>query len=1171
MDRQSPTELIIASFATDVDVVATQSGLIIRYTGADGSIDLSYKSSWEKLKKLSRQGTFLAQSIEQLVQLELVTPECPNIKVEYRDLRDLNELSSDFIDGIVPWAPFSILVQAKGIIGTNTFQPTYQFVLGKQHSFPFRIGPFLSRLDSLYRLSPSNFELVEEIDSFNRLSPIEKTKERSLLCLSRIKELTGGSGLDDYLESESVIIPQKVKVDVVSEEHGFVSLFPSFDGVPAEQIKKEFFRLSDVQKVYDVQNQSGKRIRVLLPDGMIPILKDIQRIRRVSGATRDKVVADIMSCFSDGVDRELIDVVEFAPRVKGICDVPERAQILINAESRGWDGISEEDEVQKKENGKPLVLSIPSDEGVTELPLSFKEFRELARRVEEAHANDSAQVEWKGKLIFIDDSLVNQIREFQVRLDQRRKNGIDIIEEAKSCQVLDIHQNFESTSYSEGNLETIGTLWNRPEIPISLKETRTAKNGKLESFQLKRHQEQGVLWLQNLFSNRLKRRGCLLADDMGLGKTLQVLTFLAWCIESGYKKGLGEETPPYEPILIVAPIILLNNWQKEMESYFKNDVFNPVLILHGPQIKLHSLDSKQAGRETKDGRQKLDIERIRENRVVITNYDTVKNYQHSLAKIPWTVIVTDEAQEFKVQNQKSDALKALKAHFRIVATGTPVENRLLDLWNLVDFMHPGSLLGSARDFHNRFEKDISLKTPQEKKALTQELRDALYYDRPDAFVLRRDKESQLTELPKKIECRITCSMTDALRELHLDIVKQFKENQSEKHYFTLIDSLKKLYLHPRLLRGQQPVDDPQAIVAESPKLAKVIEILNEIRSKKEKVLIFAQLIDLQTILAEVLGAYFGLKVEVINGASDSQRQGVLERREEAINNFEAKDGFNILILSPKVAGVGLTITGANHVIHYERWWNPAKEAQATDRAYRIGQKKDVYVYYFIASDPKKEIISFDEKLDELLMEKMVLAKDFLVPRESVEVSTADVSSRLQAENKPQAKNSKESSAAIKTLVDVDRLTPHQFEALIGLIYRRKGLLTILCPVTRDGGADILVVGFADLTYIQCKHSSSLNPQTAKAIRDLEDAPDEYRREVLSDNLRRRPPKRVAWTNAHFDQETKALGARSGIELMDGKHLSTVLPKLNITLAEIMDFEAERKTNLREIKDSLKNC
>jgi len=1174
VDRQFPSEFLIASLASEVDILATNKGLLIRYTGTNQDIDLSYKSSWDKISGITRAGTFLAQSIEHLVQLELVTSEQANLRINYEDLSELNELSSDFIEGLVPWAPFSVLIRAKGVLGTSSFEPTYQFMLGKQHSFPSRLGPFLLRSDSLYRLSPSNFDLIEVIDKFNLLPSLEKNKESGLLCLARIKDLTGGDGLDEYLQREGVIIPQKVKVDVVSESQGFISLFPTFDGVPSEAIKKEFFRFSDVQKVYDLQLTNGKRIRVLIPNTMIPILKDIQRIRRVGGSARDRIVADIMSCFSDGVDRELIDVIDFAPRVKGICSVPERAQLLINAASRGWSGIDEpegENEHQGGNDERPLILRVETEDGTNELPLSFRDFRDLARRVAEAQLQDSAQVQYKKLLILINDPLVDQIRELEKRLDRRKAGGINIIDEVKSCQVLDIHQNFESTSYSEGNLETLNVMYNKADLPKALRETRLNNNGDAEPFQLKKHQEQGILWLQNLFYNRGKRRGCLLADDMGLGKTLQILTFLAWCIESGYKKGLSESTGPYEPILIIAPIILLQNWRDEMESYFSNDIFEPCLTLYDSKIRHYGIEAGQPGRETKDGRQKLDIERICENRVVITNYDTIKNYQHSLAKISWSVIVTDEAQEFKVQNQKSDALKALKAHFRIVATGTPVENRLLDLWNLVDYMHPGSLLGSAKDFHARYEKDINSKTQDEKKQLTRELRNALFYDRSDAFVLRRDKESQLTELPKKVEHRIFCPMPEGLKALHFDLVTQFKENDSEQHHFALIDSLKKLYLHPRLLQGLQPVDNPQTIISESPKLQKVIEVLESIRAKKEKVLIFTLQHDLQTILSQVLGAYFAIKVDIISGASDSQRKGMLTRRKEAIKAFEAKDGFNILILSLKVAGVGLTITGANHVIHYERWWNPAKEAQATDRAYRIGQKKNVEVYYFISKDEKSEIVSFDEKLDELLLEKKELAKDFLIPRESVEVSASEVAEGLQGAQKTQPKPSGgENLSIVSSLSDTDRLSPRQFEALIGLIYKRQGLLTVLCPLTRDGGADILVVGFKELFLIQCKHSSCMTLQGNKAIGDLEDAPDHYRREILSGNLLRRPIQRVAWTNSRFDQETKALAARCQIELKESKDIEILIKKMKIGIAEIIEFETERKSSLKEIRETLKH-
>ncbi len=1177
MDNQVQKELPIAVLSPEVEIVATSAGLLVRYLGSANDVDLSYESSWSKVGKLTRNAMFLAQSVEQLIQLELVDSDKPNLLFNYRDLRDLGELSSDFLEGLIPWAPFSILVQAKGVIGTPTFQPLYKFMLGKQHSFPTRMGPFLSRADSLYRLSPSNYELVEEIDAFNDLSPVDKNKQRSLLCVARIKELIGSGALDDYLDREGVLIPQRVKIDIFSEGHGFISLYPSFDGVPSEAIRNEFFRLSDVQKVYDLQIASDRRLRVLLPDEMIPILKDLQRYRRVGGATRDRVVGDVMNCFSDGVNKDLIDVVDFAPRVKGICSVPERAQILINAESRDWAGIQEAEGDNEREpeakSEKPLVLDVSINEESEAVPLSFREFRKLASQIAEAQANDSAQVEHKGRLILIDDSLTNQIRELEKRLDRRSKGPLDIRAEVRDCQVLDIHQNFESTSYSEGNLTTLSVTYNKVDIPRTLRSDRIGPTGKREPFALKTHQQHGVLWLQNLFSNRDKRRGCLLADDMGLGKTLQVLTFLAWCIESGYRKGLAEDTGPYEPILIVAPIILLENWRDEMQCYFQGDVFEPCVILYGSEIKQLSLESSGSGRETKEGLQKLDIDRIRDHRVVITNYDTVKNYQHSLAKVPWSVIVTDEAQEFKIQNQKSDALKALKAHFRIVATGTPVENRLLDLWNLVDFMHPGSLLGSAKEFHNKFEKDIDAKSPEEKRQLTGQLRNALYYDRPDTFVLRRDKESQLTDFPKKIEHRVLCEMPATLKSMHFDIVKQFTENSTGQH-FALIDSLKKLYLHPRLLHGLQPIDDPKAIISESPKLQNVIAVLEKIRSKGEKVLIFAVQHDLQTLLSQVLGSHFGIKVEIISGATDSKRKGMLTRRKQAIKEFEAKDGFNILILSLKVAGVGLTITGANHVIHFERWWNPAKEAQATDRAYRIGQKKDVNVYYFIATDSSHEIVSFDEKLDRLLAEKQELAKDFLIPRESEETIRAQFADAFVRGGDGSKKSGKAGtgteSSVIESLSQTDQLSPRQFEALIGLHYRRKGFLTVLCPLTGDGGADLVVVGFKELFLIQCKHSSCMTLQSVKAISDLEDAPDHFRREVFSGNLLRRPIQRVAWTNSRFDQDTKALAARCQIELRDSKDVEAFIKKEKIGLAEILEFETGRTLNLKEVKELLRH-
>jgi SNF2 family DNA or RNA helicase len=1157
------TDFKVISLCPEVDVLANPEALLIAYSGDDNRINLSKKSSWSGLRKLNEIGHYFGKIVETLIEQELVESHDNNLRINYKALFKLAELDCDFLEGVIPPVPFSIEIRSSGHLGSSAFKLMYEYKLSQTHAFLERVGPFLKRRGVVYRLSQSNFELIEAIDNFNALPAAEKTKEGNSLVLARVKELTGGVGLDPYLQRESVLVPHKVKVDVIPEENGLISLFPRLDGLEPDTFGKVFWSLSDIQHCYDLQEGPIGRTRVIISKDLKPVLQDIQKIRKVGGATRDQILANPMSCFSDGVNRDCIEIMDFAPRVKGICPVPKRAQLKVNTESRDWAGIQEEGQVGDEQN-KPIVLNIPSADISQTLQLSFREFREFAKKISHAQAKDQGHVKWGEDLIFIDEKIIQQVQEMESLLHKKGAGKVDIRKEAVNWQVLDIYQNLDSTTYFEGTLNKLTELWVTPVIPKSLRTSFENRNGAIESFSLKRHQIQGVVWLQNLFNNRTQRRGGLLADDMGLGKTLQILTFLAWCIESGYQKGLGAENGPYEPVLIVAPMILLENWQNEMNKYFAGDIFTPSLILHGENLKKMSLSSERPTRETKDGRQRLDIDQLKKHRVVITNYDTVKNYQHSLGKVPWSIIVTDEAHEIKDSNQKSDSLKALKAQFRIVATGTPVENRLLDLWNLIDFMHPGNLLGSAKEFFNHFEKDVERKTPEERGALRESLRKLLFYGEADAFVLRREKESELADLPQKIEHVISCSMEVSLKDLHKDIVRQAENG----HHFQLIHALKKLYLHPRLLSGQSAVSDLRQLIRESSKLQKLIELLETIKFKKEKVLIFTQSIGLQNMLAEVLGDYFGLAIEIINGSPDSGRTKMNNKRQEIIRTFEDKDGFNIIILSTRVAGVGLTITGANHVIHYERWWNPAKEAQATDRAYRIGQKKDVHVYYLISEDPDGQIISFDRKLNDLLESKKELAKDFLTPRASVEISEREILEELDVKEGGKVElNSTHTLALVTTLRDVERLGPHQFAALIGLIYKRAGYHSILCPKTNDRGADVLAIGSSEIIYIQCKHSSCMIPQNSGAIQDLEDAVDFYRREVLSDKLKARAPKMTAWTNSHFDSVAKTIADRCGVELNQGRDLESRL-KMGISLGELIDFETNRKRSLNEVAAEL---
>ena len=302
------------------------------------------------------------------------------------------------------------------------------------------------------------------------------------------------------------------------------------------------------------------------------------------------------------------------------------------------------------------------------------------------------------------------------------------------------------------------------ERPRALREDRS----------LRPHQEHGVRWLQTC-SQIQERTGVLLADDMGVGKTVQILTFLAWCIESGKFPDLSRSEPPFRPILIVAPLILLDTrtWESEMENFFANDgvVFWPVLSLHGDQLaKLRRDDAE--GREVEIGKPILDLNRIQRHRVVITNYETIKSYQHSFAymkegKPLWSFIISDEAQEYKVPSTKiSHAMKALKAQMHIACTGTPVENRLLDLWNICDALQPG-LLSSAREFVARFEKTQD-GDGQQNSLL--DLKKTLLFHQPHAFLLRRTK-SDVAELPPKTVIPLYCDMSEAEIAAHRTLLK----------------------------------------------------------------------------------------------------------------------------------------------------------------------------------------------------------------------------------------------------------------------------------------------------------------------------------------------------------------------------------------------------------------
>jgi SNF2 family DNA or RNA helicase len=442
-----------------------------------------------------------------------------------------------------------------------------------------------------------------------------------------------------------------------------------------------------------------------------------------------------------------------------------------------------------------------------------------------------------------------------------------------------------------------------------------------------------------------------------------------------------------------------------MERFFQGSgsIFMPVLNLHGEKLRWLRAEPDPPGRETEIGRPILDLDRLQRYRVVITNYETITNYQHSFAylrqgKPLWSAIVTDEAQEYKTPNTKiSHAIKALKADFEIASTGTPVENRLLDLWNLFDSLQPG-LLRSAQEFRKQFEDPI---LEGESEGHLEALKRRLLFHQPHAFLLRREK-SRVASLPQKTVIKVRCDMSAEEVAFHKELIRCMRTRGGKSRHLAVLQDFSRLYQHPFLLKSDAEEASASELVAGSSKLQAVLDILHQVRAKREKAIIFTRHRAMQSILAKALQAEFDIPIRIINGltqrATVSTSLRPTSSRKAILDEFRARHGFNVLILSPHVAGVGLTITEANHVIHYGRWWNPAVESQATDRVYRIGQAKEVFVYLPILKDPSGVVPStFDERLDVLMEKKYRVAADFLKPLDNEDELGELLYNELQSE------------------------------------------------------------------------------------------------------------------------------------------------------------------------------
>ncbi len=511
------------------------------------------------------------------------------------------------------------------------------------------------------------------------------------------------------------------------------------------------------------------------------------------------------------------------------------------------------------------------------------------------------------------------------------------------------------------------------------------------------HQRTGIEWMAGLMQAALaaspdehtRIQGALLADDMGLGKTFMALAALG----EAYRP-LRQEGRELPPTLAVMPVALLENWLQEIEATFgtRHGPFTDVVVLQGAGLADYRL--RGATRETAASADDLDEHgMVREDRIhvalrvgegwkearldrpgvlVLTTYETLRRYQVSLGVVDWGIVVLDEAQATKnPEILATRAAKGLKARFKLLATGTPVENSLRDFWSLVDTAQPG-LLGTWAQFQDEWVKPMQQASGAEHERLGRELREAV-----GPFMMRRIKEDHLEDLPPKLVHEYPMLMPPAQVAAYDAALDGHRARAGAKGAaFKTLHQLGAVSLHPGLLTGTLDAD-PRRVDESARTLVTVRTVLDQVRAAGEKAIVFAKTKDVQRALALWLREIYGLRVDIVNG--DTPATGTGDTRLAKIRAFEAVPAFNVIVMSPLAVGVGLTVVGANHAIHLERHWNPAKEAQATDRVHRIGQTREVHVHYPIALHPHVE--SFDLNLDRLLRSKVALKDAVVVPQE----------------------------------------------------------------------------------------------------------------------------------------------------------------------------------------------
>lgn len=858
---------------------------------------------------------------------------------------------------------------------------------------PARCGIGVSWDGTSWRLGGPLFQLVDAVERFNKLDGF-RTSERVLGWAEVKAALTRVSGVDtdEYTRSLTVFQAGSFALDVNEAKTGidFKPVLMSRaratsleDDAPAEDLdgtdatiapeegtglpdqeaaalligedNRSFWRQWADRSESDQAYVLRRNTYLLIDPDLKRALEVVKKKRTAGDAEKREFVKNPKVAIAQELSIEggssllqalFIETKQYSDRVLGL-GLWERPNLpWLQKETVEW--------LPEKFPAKIIV------DGV-EYQVEKEEAESLCASVNEAERSAQSEVEFRQQSVPLDRAkrIVEQIG-LKISEQSEGAQGAEdqtlpvVEDDADGRIVVKIKTNYEGLEYE------VAPLQRRSFIDHSPPRARMGRTA------FKSHQLDGFNWLVEAWAAGWP--GVLLADDMGLGKTFQALAFLAWVQENRKAASRGAKGGPSRgPILIVAPTALLENWIEEADKHLAEYALGNVARLFGSELR--RFKSAQP-----DATDPLDAAKMREFDVLLTTYETLADNHTSFAKIAYSITLFDEMQKIKDPGTLNTlAAKSLNADFVLGVTGTPVENRIEDLWSIMDRVFPG-YLKDLRSFSRDYKEFSEDKYRDLKDRLCKKGSGA------PAIMLRRMKDEVLEGLPSKEVRSYRTIMPDPQAQAYDEVVSGALSASTERHsrgtMLEVIQRLRSISLYP---------DDPWRFdlstakgcrewIERSARLGKTIEILREIDRLGEKAIVFVEHRFMQERFAEAVTTLFKLDEMpfIINGAMPGTQ------RQKRVNAFQGRrNRFDLMILSPKAAGVGLTITAANHVVHLSRWWNPAVEDQCNDRVYRIGQNRNVFIHIPMAEHPVLGERTFDLTLDRLLTKKRTLSRTLL--------------------------------------------------------------------------------------------------------------------------------------------------------------------------------------------------